>query len=199
MFDKVNNSKNEVLTPNPLTSKEEADNYIENGAVPIIGLSAGPGGNVIKGENVQKAVKTQYEAVGAYNMKQLNKKAEMSGYSMPNYSSDIDFNCTRPELDNRQFKSDFDNRQFKSDFDNPPGYIPSNKEITKMTPSVFEQENPTSKQEEFNFDVPLEKYDNLVKKIATMQERIDQLELMLKTFKSRFKNFLDNTSFGEEY
>ena len=33
-------------------SKEEADNYIENGALPIVGLSAGPGGNVIKGENV---------------------------------------------------------------------------------------------------------------------------------------------------
>ena len=189
MFDKIN-EKNEVLTPNPLTSKEEADNYIENGAVPIVGLSAGPGGNVIKGENVQKAVKTQYESVGVNATKQLSKQAKMSGYSMPNYSSDIDFNSTRPELDNRQFKADFDN---------PPGYIPSNKEITKMTPSVFEQENPTPKQEEFNFDVPLEKYDTLVKKVATMQERIDQLELMLKTFKSRFKRFLDNTSFGEEY
>lgn len=174
MFDKVIDDKNEVLTPNPLTSKEEADNYIENGAVPIIGLSAGPGGSVIKGENVQKAVKSQYESVGANASKKLSKKAKMSGYKEQSYSSDIDYVNTRSEVNDLQLD-------------------------VKNVAQVKTLELNEPKQEEFDFSVSLDKYDELVKKVNMMQSKIDSLELTLHTFKLKFKQFLDNTAFGEEY
>lgn len=174
MFDKVIDDKNEVLTPNPLTSKEEADNYIENGTLPIVGLSAGPGGSVIKGENVQKAVKSQYEAIGANASKKLSKKAKMAGYKEQSYSSDIDYVSTRPEVNELQL-----------DVNN--------------VPQVKTLELKKPEQKEFDFDVPLEKYDELVKKVSSMQSKIDSLELTLHTFKLKFKQFLDNTAFGEEY
>lgn len=173
MFDKVINDEesNETLTPNPLTSKEEADNYIENGTLPIIGISAGPGGTTIKGQNVQNAVRSQYEAVGATAIKKLSKKAKMAGYKEPKYKSDIIFVNKEEE---KLVKEKEDRKQVIKDDVKP-------------------------KQEEFDFNISLDKYDELVKKVAIMQSKIDSLELTLHSFKTKFKQFLDNTAFGEEY
>ena len=173
MFDKITNDEeesNEILTPNPLTSKEEADSYIENGALPIIGISAGPGGNSIKGQNIQNAVKLQYESVGVTASKKLSKKAKMAGYKEPKYKSDIIFANKEEEV-----------------------------EAVKEDKKQIVNDTVKPKQEEFDFNVSIDKYDELVRKVAIMQSKIDSLELTLHSFKIKFKQFLDNTAFGEDY